>query len=261
MSLIMTIYLNDGLVMASDSRTTLTTTQTSGNNTISNTFPFSDSSFKSFIAPNNCGIVTCGDSSYLNKPISGYIEKFLLSNVAKTTTIFDLANQITDYFTNLDSSKTTVFHVCGYELNASNEYESKLYICITGTNKTITSVSTSSQGAIWNGEIDTLTKLIKPAIVDPEIIEVPNLNINVNGNQVTLDSYVLDKSKTTILSGSSIPWGLMTIQEAIDFIRFAFETTIGNMKFQTVNKTVGGPIDILVIKPNKTKWIKRKSLI
>jgi hypothetical protein len=38
------------------------------------------------------------------------------------------------------------------------------------------------------------------------------------------------------------------------------EATINTMRFQTRAKTVGGPIDVLVIYPNKTEWVKQKKL-
>jgi hypothetical protein len=53
----------------------------------------------------------------------------------------------------------------------------------------------------------------------------------------------------------------MTLQDAIDFAVYAVRTTIETMRFQQKEKTVGGPIDILVIKPNEVPtWIKRKEL-
>ena len=77
MPLIITICLNDTIVMASDSRTTLTTSAIGQNGSmIINSFPFSDSTNKTFVAPNGCGVSTCGDSSYQNKPIAGFIDKF-----------------------------------------------------------------------------------------------------------------------------------------------------------------------------------------
>lgn len=57
-----------------------------------------------------------------------------------------------------------------------------------------------------------------------------------------------------------IAWNLMTLQDGIDFAEYAIKTTIDTMKFQIASKTVGGPIDILVIKPNGAQWIQRKEL-
>ncbi len=52
----------------------------------------------------------------------------------------------------------------------------------------------------------------------------------------------------------------MTLQDGIDFAVFAIRTTIDTMRFQMCVKTVGGPIDVLVIKPSGAQWISRKEL-
>ena len=61
-------------------------------------------------------------------------------------------------------------------------------------------------------------------------------------------------------SEMEIAWDLMTLQDGIDFAEYAIKTTIDTMRFQMAPKTVGNPIDILIIKPNGAKWIKHKEL-
>jgi len=50
------------------------------------------------------------------------------------------------------------------------------------------------------------------------------------------------------------------LQDAIDFSIFAIRTTIDTIRFQPRPKTVGGPIDVLVIKPEETIWVQHKAL-
>ena len=50
----------------------------------------------------------------------------------------------------------------------------------------------------------------------------------------------------------------MPIQDAIDFAIYAVRTTIDTIRFQARPKNVGGPIDVLVLTPEKTSWIQRK---
>jgi hypothetical protein len=52
----------------------------------------------------------------------------------------------------------------------------------------------------------------------------------------------------------------MSLQDAIDFSIYAIRTTIDTMRFQARPKNVGGPIDVLVLTPDETKWIQRKAL-
>lgn len=71
---------------------------------------------------------------------------------------------------------------------------------------------------------------------------------------------MLDSAKIESYSDANIAWDLMSLQDAIHFAKYAIETTIQTMQFQSVAKTVGGPIDILTITPNGAKWIKHKKL-
>lgn len=65
----------------------------------------------------------------------------------------------------------------------------------------------------------------------------------------------------TDLPAQTILWNFFTLQDAIDFAKYAVETTINTMRFQNVVETVGNPIDILVIQPEKDPfWISKKGL-
>lgn len=57
-----------------------------------------------------------------------------------------------------------------------------------------------------------------------------------------------------------IGFNYFTLQDAIDFAQYAVDSTIKTMFFQDRVKTVGGPIDILAIKPSGTFWVQRKEL-
>jgi hypothetical protein len=57
-----------------------------------------------------------------------------------------------------------------------------------------------------------------------------------------------------------IPFQFFTLQDAIDFAVYAVRVTIDSIRFQTRAKTVGGPIDVLVIKPTEACWIDKKEL-
>jgi hypothetical protein len=57
-----------------------------------------------------------------------------------------------------------------------------------------------------------------------------------------------------------IPWGFFTLQDAIDYAIYAVRATIDSIRFQPRAKTVGGPIDVLVIKPDGAFWVQKKEL-
>lgn len=91
--------------MASDSRLTLNvSTPVVPNNAI----PFSDTTQKIFICPNNCGISTCGNASYNNKPIAGFINQFI-SGISEKTLVSEIPQMLIKFFNNLNSNGTTIF--------------------------------------------------------------------------------------------------------------------------------------------------------
>lgn len=230
MSLIIALHLGEGIVMASDSRTTYNNSSTSPNGTVTHNYGihFSDSSYKTFLTPTGVGISTCGQASINNKPIAGYIESFI--NEYRTCNIDEIKDAIIPYFKALCPTIDTNFIIGGY-INSDTTYEQKLYRVIT-KGDIITPIDTSIQGAIWDGEIDVLSRLITTVY-------------NKQGKPIT---------------NHPIPFNHFTIQDAIDFAKFAIQTTIDTMKFQQRGKTVGGPIDILIIKPDNSFWIAKKEL-
>lgn len=262
MSLIVTVYVNDGIVMASDSRTTLTNSVVINNMLVQNYFPLSDTTFKTFLCKNNCGISTCGDASYNNRPIAGLIDNFIETEISCNTPVTEMPQKLLDYLDKHDSSRISIFHICGYERQDNNIIQ-HAYRVVSGNNKsTMEIIENNNHGAFWNGETATLTKILKNQIVNPTTIDVNNLSFKIGEQSILLPSaIVIDKSTVERYSDTEIAWDLMSIQDAIDFAKYAIETTIKTMQFQSVAKTVGGPIDILTITPNGAKWIKHKKIV
>ena len=101
-------------------------------------------------------------------------------------------------------------------------------------------MDTRAQGAAWNGETEILARLVNPYWTESKSED----------GAVTYNKH----------NAPPIPWNFFSLQDAIDFATFAIKTTIETMRFQERLKTVGGPIDILIIKPTGATWISRKEL-
>jgi hypothetical protein len=56
-----------------------------------------------------------------------------------------------------------------------------------------------------------------------------------------------------------VPWTWFTLQDAIDFAIYAVRFTADTIKFTTRLRTVGGPIDVLTIRPGGAEWLQQKS--
>lgn len=234
MSFIIALHIGEGLVMASDSRITynFTSKNDDGTKTVELGVHSSNSTPKTFLTSSNVGISYCGDSAIKNKPITGYIENFLEEH--KDDDVDTIKDLIISYFTGLEANLNTTFILGGYA-NDKNSVQQKLYRINTRT-KQVEIIDTSNQGAVWSGETDIMSRILTTVY-----------------KKTAEDKYVE-------MISYPIFWQYFTLQDAIDFARYAVKTTIDTMKFQSRGKTVGGPIDILVIKPTKAIWIEKRQL-
>ena len=234
MSLIVCVYVEEGIVLASDSKITFNNTLNQNNTQINNIgIHTANSANKTFLCPNNTGIAACGDAAVGGKPISGFIEAFIIEKITEDTPIEKMPDLIKEYFYRLDSNLKANFIIAGYA-KEKNKYVQKVYRVFTKS-ADIVSVDTSNQGMTWDGEIYTLIRLIQPV-------------------------YLKDNDNYQELPFEGISWNFYTLQDAIDFARYAIKTTIDTMHFKTMIETVGEPIDVLVIKQDGAKWISKKDL-
>ena len=235
MSFLIAVHVNEGIVLASDRRTTYTNTQTIDNKTIQRIgIHITNSTDKTFICPNGAGVSCCGDASILGKPITGFIQDIIRSEISEDSLVENMPPLIIDYFNKLSEIPDTSFIVAGYDSTGGKKAQ-KIYK-LNVKSKKIDRVDTTLQGATWEGEIVTLMRLLQNVAIKTE------------------DNKYLDLPYEEIL------WNYFTLQDAIDFARYAVETTIQTMRFKNVVETVGGAVDVLVITPDETFWLQKESL-
>lgn len=235
MSFVITAYVREGIVMASDSRLTFNSQKKDGPEvTVHLAVGMSDSSYKTFMAPGNIGISTYGAADIQGVPIAGYIQSFILEKVTpETADVEGVSRGILEYFRQLSPALDTHFYVAGYGQGS----DQKVFRVDIVPNTCEQVNPPGQQGAAWGGEADILSRLIhQVAVVD--------------------DSGTINERLPT----HGIPWQYFTLQDAIDFCIFAVRSTIEAIRFQPRPKTVGGPIDVLVIQPGNAFWIRRKEL-
>jgi hypothetical protein len=223
--------------MASDSRLTLNTEQRKEEKQVVQiAVGQSDSNYKTFLTPNNIGISTYGTAEIKGVPIAGYIESFMIEHLSTKKNVDQVPRLLLGYFQQFHPPPSTQFHVAGYKEEYSQQHQHVWHVDVAN-NKISQLNPPGKPGASWGGEADILARLIQPvAIVD---------NQNEAGQP---------------LPYFPIPWQFFTLQDAIDFCIFAVRSTIDAIRFQPRPKTVGGPIDVLVIKPDKAFWVQRKEL-
>lgn len=236
MSFIITLNVREGIVMASDSRLTLNTQKQIDEQTINQiSVGMSDSNYKTFLTNNKIGISTFGAAEIQGIPIAGYIESFINTPCKNEDTVEDVAQKILDHFRAFNPIPATQFHVAGYQVE-NDEKVQHIWNVDVANNKKIR-LNINEPGASWGGEGDILSRIIQPtAQIDQK------------------------KKITNIMPHFGIPFRFFTLQDAIDFSIFAVRSTIDAIRFQPRPKTVGGPIDVLVIKPKEAFWVQRKEL-
>ena len=238
MSLIITLYVREGIVMASDSRLTLNVEQksTAGQSTLL-AVGQSDSVYKTFLTPTRVGISTYGDAAIGGVPIAGFVDSFINDIVAPGDLAVDgVADEVLKYFQRQQPVPNTGFHVAGY-VEQEGVLTQRVWNVSVKANQKQHINAPGAPGASWGGEADILTRLLQPLA-----------QIDAAGNIVKqLPQY-------------AIPWQFFTLQDAIDFAIFAVRSTIEALRFQPRAKTVGGPVDVLVIKPKEAFWVQQKAL-
>lgn len=235
MSFIITVYTNEGIVMASDSRTTYSNQVVLPNGEIRHNFgvQITDTTYKTFICNSRIGLSTCGDATINSTPIAGFIENFIAQKVTDADSVEEICDKLIEYFSQYTPLPATSFIVAGYNSDDQAQHISRVYIA---TKEIIPTVDTSIPGTLWDGETNTLKKLVKSVGIK-----------NEDGTYTDLPNH-------------SIGFNFFTLQDAINFAEYAVDVTIKTMSFQDCVKTVGGPIDILAIKPSGTFWIQHKEL-
>lgn len=233
MSLIICVHVEEGIVLASDSK--ITYNKKNGNIEYIGVHS-TNTTDKTFKCPNNSGIAICGNASIKGKPITGFIEAFIREKVQAETDIDDMPEMIKEYFEKLEPTLSTHFLIAGYK-KINEKVVQRIYKVVTNNLRTrqIEKINTESQGAVWDGETITLTKLLTTV-------------------------YTKIGNEYIPLQEPELAWNYYTLQDAIDFAKYGIKTTIDTMRFQTGCKTVGEPIDILVIKPDSAEWLIKKEL-
>lgn len=259
MTFIITVYCNEGIVMASDSRLTLSRMFQKTDNTpeIMLDVVQSDANYKTFLAPNNVGISTCGDAGINGVPLGGYIEAFIGEKIANSPSgpidddddgykmeVDEVATELLAYFKALPGPPDVEFYVAGYKTQEDSKRVHHIYRILVASDKCILVNSPgdpTDQGVSWGGEGDIIYRLIN---------DVYQKGTDADG-----------KEQYASMGNPEIAFQYFTLQDAIDFATFAVKVTADTIGFISARaKTVGGPIDVLVIKPREAFWVQRKKL-
>jgi len=234
MSFTVTVYVPEAIVMASDSRQTLTL---KGKVETVN----SDFTYKTFLLlEQEVGVSTFGQAAMGNVSVQSQVERFAEEVVEDKDDVEAVARKLVKHLHGKHPKADTGFYVAGYKREGKASVP-HVYHCHVSKNQ-VQRRNVSPQtgdvtyGATWAGQVDVITRLLKAKqVLGPE-------------------------GQLMEITGARINWHLMNAQDAIDFAIYAVRTTIDTMRFEARPKNVGGPIDVLLLTPQGSRWIQRKEL-
>ena len=216
MSLLVSLFINDAIIMASDSRTTYKT---------STSIRYVDKTYKTVLMDGKIGISHCLNAEINGKSIDYHLQNFMQINKGRGLT--RIPELLKNYFINLKSDCVIEFFVCGYINNTRYGYR-------INTQDGITKLNTTSNHLYWAGNKTISTRLFYP------------------------DLYIKKNSKYVKHSFSPLRLDEFTLTDGIDFVEFMINTVEKVMSYQNCDQNIGGPVDILIIKPSFAYWHKRK---
>lgn len=144
MSIISTTIVPDGIVMATDSRSTGFYEYQNG---IKKMFAKSDNEQKLFLIKNNIGISFCGECITDGKLTSKFIQEFDKNEVTDCDTAEDVANKLVKY------SKGSHYNVCGYINNEPYVF------CVDDDRYVRINANGDTYRFIYEGQKDAITNL------------------------------------------------------------------------------------------------------
>jgi hypothetical protein len=259
MTLAVTVVCQDGIVVAADSRTT-----------ISNSTWYrigSDFTHKVFQS-GGVAVATYGEAFLLGRSISSHMAEFAATEVGSCDHPESAAQALAQFFgerygrhlstSGLPSPPSGVtalgFLVGGYAPTGVGELWE-----VSIPDQTTLPVATTQNGggAAWRGQTDVVTRIVRGADIDL-------IGAIAGGNGLATEYEAL--RPVLDACGYRIPFDTMNLQDGIDFAVLCIRTTIDvqRLTLGTVAQTqfswpgVGGPIEIATVSPGQRfEWVQR----
>ena len=218
MSIMCSVYVPEGIVLAADSRMTgnIMFKTNDGKTQQQGMFSISDNAQKVFLLSKvRVGISYCGLAILENKTVSYFLRIFEIQEVRENDSVTDVAKKLQAYAFRFFPA--VHFFVCGYE-----EEEPFVYDVAKELKRINMDNGRIRYGSSWSGEQQAITKLLNSQPPTP-----------VNHD-------------------------LMPLKDAVDFAEFLVDVTIKLQRFEMKPKTCGGDIDVLVLTKDDAFWHKHK---
>lgn len=263
MSIIASIKVYDGLVLAADSMTTIIGEDvSSGIKGVVKTYEFSNKLFQFKSLP--VGLLTYGIGNIAQRSIESLLSEFMrkydeirgntsenehkIENITQRLLDF-LRGVYKDFFKEIPEENMPKLGVLVGGYSPYSVFAEEWEFILPNFDEIKLVRSTDNFGASWRGVGIPFTRLFRG--IDPRA-EVFLKNEGVSDDLLKKLHHSFE---------SPIIFDGMPVQDAVDLAEFIIETTIGLSRFEIGTPSCGGPIDIAVILPDiKFEWIQKKKL-
>ena len=260
MTLLIAVGTGDGLILAGDSRTTLSPPDQRWR-------VLSDFTHKVFQV-DRFAVATSGWAFLQGRNIAAHMAEFVQEFTGQGKSPEDLSNELADFFgkrlnehisSGMDEAPAADAVVISLVVHGYNEGQGECWEVTFPSGAAVRHFTTESGGAIWRGQTDVVTRLIKG--FDPTL-----------GQRVSNDTaltYALQSLQPS-MEGMEYVINLrfMNLQDAIDLAVLLIRTTIDVQRLTNglVSEPgsfpgVGGPIEIALVTPDGFSWIQRAALL
>lgn len=272
MTIAISLKVNDGVVLAADSASTLLA-QTPGGPGVVQVFNNANKvcNLRKGLP---IGLITWGAGSIGRAAISTLVkdlriwltspdpahkewhidpQSYTIEQVAKLVRRFIYEQHYKESFKDWPQKPVLGFIVAGYASGADLAEEYRVDVNDKGECAEPTSVRPKDQcGVTWNGEPEAISRLILGH--SPTLGQVLEQRLGVPAAQIPQAMHVIRQALH-----AQVVYDAMPIQDAIDLAEFLVDLTERFSRYTPGAATVGGPIEIAAItKHEGYKWVKRK---
>lgn len=231
MSLVVTVYVPSGIVMAADSRMSVMRTEDRTENEdkykVQQQLVLSDSAYKVVELQKVAAGISVYDAGVIdNQPVDSHVRRFEEEALTPGDNVLSVAEKFLQYFKEKHPNAGVGFHVGGYRIEGK---ASVPYVLVGHTTR-------------------------EPQVRRVNAKEDKTLQYGIGrAGDVLVANRLIDEKNLPLFDA-------MPLQDAVDYAVHLIRTTIDTLRFEPRYPSVGGAIDVLVVKPDGMQWVQRKHL-